>query len=222
MLHAAVLSNAASLVKLRAHSPMYHAFDVDEVRALLIAAPSLQQFELRVRCFNMQETRGLQEARAMLRNEAPYGSVRLRDIHLFDPVSWTSGQAGVTVFCADLRRHVSLEGLSLACAPVHTAEAMSALVDACIALRLRSLRLINCELQRAVLPVLTRLVAAGALRELYISSISDEDLFAADADTQLFCTAVRASEMTNFVLQMPLPYPPVEINWLADFINARQ
>lgn len=158
-LNAAVMSNAASLTELRMFSP-FNCVEMEDARAVLAAAPNLQHFELGILCCE-----DVQEARMMLRNEAPFGALRLRDIHIYDVTGWTGGQAGVTSFCADLRRHASLEELGLVCAPVHTAESMGALVDTCISLRLRSVRLVRCLLTRAVLPALTRLVAASALRE---------------------------------------------------------
>ena len=101
---------------------------------------------------------------------------------------------------------------------------MGALVDACIALRLRSLKLELCRAVPAALPELTRLIAAGALRELKMSDIGGRvDVFdeAHDESTGLFVAAAQASAMTKLKLigLMDVPENVVEA---AAYINARQ
>ena len=217
VLRAAVASNAASLTELRVYSPNNSCLQVSDMQLLLHAAPLLQHFAVGVvLCYNMLE------ASAMLRNKAPFGARRLQYIHIYDLCStgWPRGQAGWASFCADVGRHASLDHLGLVCAPVHTTDAMGALVDACISIRLRSLRLHDCSLTPAVVAPLTRLVAAGALRELSILEIQSDSHgpFTPDAETQLFCAAVRASKMTKFELRPNSIGGTCEV---AAFIKAR-
>ena len=213
-LNAAVVSNAASLTELRVFS-LWNGVEMEDVRAVLTAAPSLQHFELGILC-----CQDVQEARLMLRNEAPFGALRLRYIHIHDTTGWTGGQAAVASFCSDLRRHVSLEALGLARAPVNAAEAMGALVDACISLRLRILHLIHCDLTPAVVPALTRLVTAGALREIEIADIGRDNFFTDEGETQRFCAAVRASSINK--IDMFGFHACAAIRALTDYINARR
>ena len=94
---------------------------------------------------------------------------------------------------------------------------MGAFVDACIALRLRKLQLAFCRVVPAVLPQLTRLVAAGTLRELLV--LNDVAMFdVGHESTRLFAAAVRASVMTciSFFNSGVLPENVVEA---AAFIN---
>ena len=214
-LNAAVVSNAASLTELRVYT-LWNGVDMADMRAVLASAPSLQHFELGIYCCSVHE------AKLMLQNEAPFGALRLRYIHILDETGWIGGQAGVASFCADLLRHASLEVLGLACAPVYTAEAMGAVGDACISIRLRHIRLIHCHLTPEVVPVLTRLVAAGALRELYITeSWLDEypNFFTDDSETQLFCAAVRASSINR--IDIFGCHNCAAIRALQGYINAR-
>ena len=98
-----------------------------------------------------------------------------------------------------------------------TAAAMGAVVDACISLRLRSLKMFTCRVAPATLPELTRLIDAGVLREL---TLNVYDSFDEAESTRLFVAAVRASAMTKLeILEYVSPKIVVDA---AAFINARQ
>ena len=114
-----------------------------------------------------------------------------------------------------LRCHASLDELDLHFAALDTTAAMGALVDACIPLRLRRLDIFYCRVTPAVLPELTRLFAAGALRVLTVHDC----VFDTYESTRLFVTAVRASAMTGlrFNRSRAVPENVVEV---AAFINA--
>ena len=102
---------------------------------------------------------------------------------------------------------------------------MGAVVDACIALRLCKLDLQMCRAVPAALPELTRLIAAGALRELEIfDNCGRFDIFDEphdDASEGLFVAALQASAMTTLRLNGVLGAPESVVE-AAVFINARQ
>ena len=133
--------------------------------------------------------------------------------------------ADVVGFSSDLRCHASLEKLILYDAALDSAAAMGAVVDACIKLRLRKLDLRRCIVVPAALPELTRLIAAGALRELIVVNIFPFGMSmfneAHDEYTRLFVTAVRASAMTGLELFLVGVLPEI-VEEAAAFINAPQ
>ena len=94
----------------------------------------------------------------------------------------------MVTFCLDLRFHASLEGLVLNGSALNTADAMGAVVDACIALRLRRLELLRCRIVPASLPQLFRLIAAGALRELEVDNAGVAMFDGTHESTWLFWT----------------------------------
>ena len=211
----AVAANAATLTDLRIDTEEY-SFS-EEVHELIQAATALSHLQLSVVIDDNEDDR--QVARAMLRNEPPFQVPQLRELSVRRRVD---NPADLVAFCSDLRCHASLEGLCLSSAALDTAAAMGAVVDACIALRLRSLGLQWCHVIPAVLPELIRLIAAGALRWLIVRKIGEDEMFdETHESTRLFVAAVRASAMTRLQLEGfgVLPESVVEA---AAFINARQ
>ena len=97
---------------------------------------------------------------------------------------------------------------------------MGAVVDACIALRLRTMTLQVCCIVPAALPELTRLIVAGALRELQVVNNRVEMFGEAHDSTRLFVAAVRASAMTRLCLNN-VGVLQVDVVEAAAFINAR-
>ena len=72
-----------------------------------------------------------------------------------------------------------------------------------------------------MVPELTRLIAAGALRELVVDHCGGVELFdEADESTRLFAAAVRASAMTTLHLDRRGRLPEAVASSVA-FINAR-
>ena len=98
---------------------------------------------------------------------------------------------------------------------------MGAVVDACIALRLRRLELLRCRIVPASLPQLFRLIAAGALRELEVDNAGVAMFDGTHESTWLFVDVVRASAMTALRL-VRLGDLPADIVEAAEFINTRQ
>ena len=105
-------------------------------------------------------------------------------------------------------------------ATLNTSVALGALVDACISLSLRKLVLDGCHIVPAVLPQLTRLIAAGKVRELDVGNLHVQMFDETHESTRLFIAAVRASYMTRLSLAN-LGVLPESVMDAAAFINAR-
>ena len=157
-------------------------------------------------------------ARALLRNEAPFQAHRMRRLNMAGRLGTP---ADVVIFSSHLRCHASLEEFSVHGAALDTATSMGAVVDACIALRLRTLEVWACRVVPAVLPELTRLIAAGALRELTVENHGVAMFDEAHASTRLFVAAVRTSAMTRLRLVDLSRAAPASVVEAAAFINAR-
>ena len=204
-------ASTTTLTELRVDAKQYWR-DADKVRMLLEAAPALQCFEASV------IIRDRQVARNMLRNEPPFQALWLQKLYIDRRMDAT---ADVVAFSSDLRSYASLKKLILFDVDLHTAAAMGAVADACIAVGLRALRLSDCRVVPAVLPELTRLVAAGLLRELVVSNDSVEMFDEAHESTRLFVAAVRASAMTRLWLNN-VGVLPVNVAEVATFTNTRR
>jgi hypothetical protein len=103
------------------------------------------------------------DVRLMLRGAEAYGLLRARAVR----VRLMRGD-DVAALAADAAAHAHLQELTLEGAAVPGAE-LDAVADAALALRLRTLRLLNCPLLLAAGPPLARLLAGDALTELHIS-----------------------------------------------------
>ena len=208
LIREAAAESAATLAELRLDTgALYFA---DEVRALLEAAPALKVLELSF-CINSDE-----HLTRALRSQPLHQALRRR--RLFTSHALQS----VDAFCKVMRRHASLEALRLAGTLLDDPLVMGALVHACI--RLRTLELVGCDILPASLPVLTRLVAAGALRELVLDGTPRSPFDEAGEATQRFVAVVQASAMTKLQLikigpTAALPAPVTEVMAL---INARR
>jgi hypothetical protein len=129
----------------------------ETIDALLCAAPLLDVFAGDLCCNGTN----LPTACRMLRNEAPFGSLRLRRLQ-----AYLHDEAGVLALAADVAAHASLRGLSLNEAPLRTAAALDAVVDAALARQLQTVTLDRCGLSPASAPALARLLGGGALTTL--------------------------------------------------------
>ena len=213
-------ANAATLTELRMDSTVQY-WTVETLRVLLEAAPRLLLLEVALACDQDDQV-----TRAMVRNVPPFQALRLRrlivctqNVHDMDD--------GVA-FCSALRCHASIEKLNIHGVELDTAAAMGALVDACIVLRLRKLALFSCRVVPEALPKLTRVVAAGALRDLALANDEEEDkeeevavFDAAHESTRMFVAAVRASALTCLYFDN-LGVLPETVEEAAEFINAHE
>jgi hypothetical protein len=131
------------------------------LRALLAAGPALQVLEANVHCWDAR-------ARPLLRNEPPYGPLRLRRLE----IQYGEDQRDVLALAPELVAHPSLTGLHLygGMDPVAqlTQEELHAVVDAALALGLASLGFEQCLLSPDVAPALARLLSSAALKTLSI------------------------------------------------------
>jgi hypothetical protein len=157
---AVAAANASALRELHASDDeLYIGLTPEQMEALLVAAP-----QLRVFATNLYTVyRVVQAARRALRNEAPFGPLRVRHLHA-NLVN--EDEAGVVAFAADVAAHASLAGLSLQFARLHTPAALDAVVDAALARRMQSVTLDMCSLSSASAPALARLLSSDALTTL--------------------------------------------------------
>jgi hypothetical protein len=161
--HAALLevitANAGALTELcacRGWSPNARTVRVE---ALLTAAPLVRVFHSDV------NDAGAAVARRMLRNEPPFGPLRLRHLQVHHP--WPGGDADVHVFAADLTASASsLSRLALCGAPLAGQGALDAVVNAALARQLPALGLVLSPLSAVSLPALARLLGGSALTTL--------------------------------------------------------
>jgi hypothetical protein len=172
---AAVTANGGALRELRMSSNWSRDHEGsaplrrDALEALIYAAQRLAVCEADVECDD------LTLARRLLRNEPPFGPLRVRTF-FFHPAESERDEAAVLALAADLASHAHLRRLQLYGAPLNTAAALDAVVDAALTRQLTSVRLHWCDLSPESAPALARLIGGGTLAEL--------DLY--DAGQQLF------------------------------------
>jgi hypothetical protein len=162
-----------------------------QAEAIVNAAPLLRTFAADLYLL-VEEAR--KTARRVLLNEAPFGALRVRRlcVSLLD-----EDEASVVSLAADVAAHASLEELALFEAPLETAAALDAVVDAALAHRLWSVSLQACALSPASMAALARLLSGGALTELECSHTALLDAPAAG----VLAAALRAnSTLTSLTL----------------------
>jgi hypothetical protein len=125
---------------------------------------------------------GPEQAPALLRNEPPYGPLRLHSLSVCPQDGASLTEAPVLDVAAALPAHASLRSLQIMRAWLQSDAACGALVDAARAARLPSLQLQRCMLSPAFAFALARLLDGGALTELVLqhcSGLLDEPAAAA-------------------------------------------
>jgi hypothetical protein len=181
--HPALLAvTAANAAALRELHVIDDVLTPNQVEALLIAAPQLRVFCTDLSC----DDADVQAARRALRNEAPFGPLRVGFLHvdLRD-----EDEAVVVAFAADVAAHASLRVFSLGHAPLNTAAALDAVVDAALVRRLHTVALYDCRLSRASAPALARLLGGDALTTLNCLHVDLPGAHAAD----VLAAALRAN-----------------------------
>ena len=162
----------------------------DRCEMLLGAAPLLQTFMAGVTCSSV-------DARRLLRNEPPFGPLRMSSMHV--RMVEGASDADVLATAADLTAHASLEALEFGGSwRFPGAAAADAVVDAALSLRLSGLDLYFCGLSPAWAPSLTRLLSSVALKYLQLNGSGQTLLDAPSA--ALLAPALRASSLTRFEL----------------------
>jgi hypothetical protein len=129
----------------------------------------------------------------MLRNESPFGPLRLRKVEVGN---WPGGEADVHAFADDLLLSASsLLNLMLSNAPLGGLGALNAVVDAALARRLPALALFEPSLSAASVPALARLLSGSALSALSVFHNDDETLLQSgpEGSAALLAAALRAN-----------------------------
>jgi hypothetical protein len=169
--HTALLAlaaaNAGALRELRLSDTPRSMFRVAQAEALLRAAPRLDVFTNDAFC----DSTDVQAARGALRNEAPFGPLRV--VHLIAQLDGGVDEAGVIAFAADAAAHASVCALEVRYARLDTPAAVDAIVDAALARRMHTVVLERCNLSPASALALARLLGSGALTTLTCMSIGD-------------------------------------------------
>jgi hypothetical protein len=194
-LFAVLRANAASLTHLRLlRSVPRGEFSIE---TLLAAAPALCKLHTGLTSV-IGVTR--EDAHLMLRNEPPFGPLRLDKFAFRFP---DGGEAHVQLLdvMADARAHASLREVRLVLAPLQSLEALNAVVDAALALPLSALDMVECRLDTSSVPSLVRLLGSPVLSRLHITNISQPFLLVNAAAGALLSDALRAS---RFLVELRL------------------
>jgi hypothetical protein len=191
---AAVAANAGALRELRLCHGLRHRWaflNADCVAAMLRAAPLLLVLDTDVTCISA-------EAQRLLRNEAPFGPLRVRLLCVNFGVGFTDDGSAVQALLADAAAHESLTGLRLKNAPLREAAALDALVDAVVARQLAHLALSECDFLWTWAPALARAISDGALIALDVEH-SSHGFTLPDADAAVVAVALRGNTtLTSF------------------------
>jgi hypothetical protein len=197
--HAALLhvaaANAGALRELhaQAESVWGRGFSSSQVEALLGAAPQLRVFAADLYHRN-GDAESVRAARRVLRNEAPFGPLRVRRLHVF---LCLVDEAGITALAGDVAAHASFEELILENAPLNSEAALDAVVDAALTRRLRRVTLLGCRLSPASAPALARLLGGNALMAL---SLGDAVILDAPAAAVLAAALRANTTLTSLTL----------------------
>jgi hypothetical protein len=182
---AVAAENAGALVELRlaASKPdlWSRRVSVEQLEALLHAAPLLRVLEADVECGSAAD------ARRALRNKAPFGPLRLRTLD----VSGLTDAAAVRSFAEDAAAHASLTGLGVDTAPLNEPAVLDTVVDLAVQRHLTYLVLFGCGLSPASAPALARLVGGAALRILVL--FGEPARLLDEPATVLLANALRAN-----------------------------
>jgi hypothetical protein len=159
------------------------SLDVDCVQRLLQAAPQLTSFHA-----NVGRISSVADARRMLRNEPPFGQLRLRSLRIAFGFENFDDDAPVVAVAGEVVAHASLTRVELLHVPLHVRAALDAVVD--MAGRLTTLVLENCDASPAVVPAMARLLGSRVLTGLYIC---ETDLLLDAPSAALLGDALRAN-----------------------------
>jgi hypothetical protein len=132
---------------------------------------------------------------AMLRNEVPYGALRVRQLELFCLPKWPepSETEEFIALAAAIAGHEHLTGVRLDSVQLSAHGMLDALVDAALARSMCRVSLASCCLPAAVAPPLARLLRGGTLATLDCNGGRwDEPMFADVPAAVLLGDALRA------------------------------
>ena len=187
-----VTANASTLCSLSCtYSKIDQFMPFQHVDALARAAPQLEEFRV-----NAEAT--YEQAMCMLRNDAPFGALKLRSLGV-DAAREAADEAAVLALTAVLARHdESLFMLDLKDLPLHTPAALDAVCAEAVDLNLTHLELYNCRLGPASIPALVHVISSNKLVNL---RISNDGLPLLDEPTGLqLAGALALSQLTQVIL----------------------
>jgi hypothetical protein len=169
-------------------------FKVEELRVVLAAAPRLQ-------VLSAQFFGGCTELLPVLRNDPPYGPLRIRELTVqFDGNLLADDD--VLALAAAVERHESLRRLTVVY--LRFARGLNALVDAAAERRVSLLSLLHCSTDADSVPALARLLQRGSLTKLQV--IPHGSGFPhANEELPALCAALRAC---HTLTQLELPFSP--------------
>jgi hypothetical protein len=191
-------ANSASMRELASTAPCTRLeyniwyYTLDAVQRMLRAAPQLRLFRTNV-------VAPVQEAVRALRNEAPFGPLRVcflnvTTTHLEDADA--EDEAGVDdadllALAEAMHHHASLEGVWPQSLPLDTPAVVDAFIDAALARRFVYLEFESCSLSPAAAPALARLLCSSTLTHLIVDDAGRPLLDAPAA--ALLAAALRAN-----------------------------
>jgi hypothetical protein len=152
-------ANAATLHELILLGPRFDC--LEHLAPLLAAAPALRVLQSDVLCSSGAV------ARRALRNQPPFGPLRIRELSVHDAAGITRAMIALA---ADIAGHASVTCLELADGALREAAALAALVDAALVRRLTRVNLIECEDLPHAAPALARLLRGGAVTALGVNN----------------------------------------------------
>jgi hypothetical protein len=165
-------------------TPSYDGLRPAELEQLLRAAPQLRVLNAVAECTSAEE------ACRLLRNEAPFEPLRVRNLFVYG----LHDADAVRSFTEELPSHTWLTGLALFnAAPLNVLAALNAVVDATLHLRLTYLELFHCHLSPRSVPALARLLGGNALRTLVLEGEEPTALLLDEPAALLLGNALRAN-----------------------------
>jgi hypothetical protein len=183
-----VAANAGALTELHASVGLGRLpATAQHIEALLGAAPLLRVCLAEARADAAAASR-------MLRNEPPFGPLRLHTLCVLRP--WPGGEADVLVLAGGLTASASsLSRLVLITAPLAEHSSLDAVVDAVLARRLPNRTLFEPSLTAASVPALVRLLSGSALSTFNLMYNYDVTLLqpGPEGSAALLAAALRAN-----------------------------
>ena len=198
-----VMANVGTLRELRVAAvcagPVFVSASDDALTLLLRAAAP----ELRTLSADAVTGCSPEQAPALLRNELPYGPLRMQTLSVVNMWQASLDDTSVLALAAALPAHASLRALELR-GQLGSASSFDTLVDAALAAQLRSLELEGVALPPAAASALARLLRGNTLTKLRLSDCAD--LLAEPASAAVLAAALRANcTLTSLVfVQMSL------------------
>ena len=168
----------------------------------VLVGGSTEELSLRVpqlQLFQADTQASIADAIRMLRNEPPFGALRLCRLDMLPPATNAIDEATTLQLAAAISGHASLRELYVSSIPLDTPAMLDAVTAAVVACRLRNLLLNRCRLSPASVPALVRLIRGGALTSFHISN-NFVQLLDEPAAVQLADAVAASRTLTRFLM----------------------